>query len=122
MEWIDKSVLIAEDEDANFMLLVEYLEPTGIQIIRACNGLEVLEIIKEKRPDIILMDMKMPKMSGNDAAKKIRELNISVPIIAQTAYAYLADKEKMIESGCNDYIAKPIEEDALIEILKKHIS
>ena len=121
MEWIDKSVLIAEDEDANFMLLVEYLEPTGIQIVRACNGLEVLEIVKNKMPDVILMDMKMPKMSGNDAAAKIREFNTTVPIIAQTAYAYLADREKMIKCGCSDYISKPIEEDALVNIMRKYL-
>jgi len=114
MDWTNKSVLIAEDEDTNFMLLEEYLEPTGIRIFRAYNGLEVMSIFNQHKLDLILMDMKMPLMTGYEAVIKIRESNKKIPIIAQTAYAMLGDKDKILEVGCNDYIAKPIIEDVLL--------
>jgi CheY-like chemotaxis protein len=121
MEWENKSILIAEDYDANYFLLEEYLEPTAIKIYRAKNGEEVLEILAKSIPDLILMDIKMPKMSGLEAIIKIREFNRDIPIIAQTAYAMQGDEKKIIVSGCNDYISKPIEEEALIEKLKKYL-
>jgi len=114
MDWRNKSLLIAEDEETNYLLLVEYLEPTGIQILRACNGYEVMEIFKNTNLDLILMDMKMPLMNGYEATIKIRESNQQIPIIAQTAYAMLGDKDKILAAGCNDYIAKPILEDLLL--------
>jgi CheY-like chemotaxis protein len=120
MDWSNKTVLIAEDEDANFLLLAEYLESTGIQIIRACNGFEVLEICKSKLPDLILMDMKMPRMTGYEAVKLMRQSNIQTPIIAQTAYTMVGDEEKTLAAGCNDYLGKPISEDSLIQKIKKY--
>jgi len=118
MDWSKKSVLIAEDEDTNYLLLVEYLEPTGIGIVRAINGYEVLEICNKNLPDLILMDMKMPLMTGYEATLKIRETNQMVPIIAQTAYAMVGDKDKILAAGCNDYISKPIVEEILISKIK----
>lgn len=118
MDWSKKSVLIAEDEDTNYLLLVEYLEPTGIEIIRAINGYEVLEICNKMLPDLILMDMKMPVMTGFEATMKIRKSFGDVPIIAQTAYAMIGDKDKILAAGCNDYISKPIIEEILISKMK----
>ncbi len=118
MNWSNKSVLIAEDEDTNYLLLVEYLEPTGIQIVRANNGYEVLEIFNKTALDLILMDMKMPLMTGFEATIKIRESNQEIPIIAQTAYAMIGDKDKILAAGCNDYISKPILEEALLDKIK----
>lgn len=118
MDWSRKSVIIAEDEDTNYLLLVEYLEPTGIEIIRANNGYEVLEMFNKNLPDLILMDMKMPLMTGYEATIRIRESNQIVPIIAQTAYAMLGDKDKILAAGCNDYISKPIIEEILINKIK----
>ena len=71
----------------------------------------------EKNPDIdlILMDIKMPELSGYDATKKIREFNKDIIIIAQTAYSLTGDKEKAIEAGCNEYITKPIDKKELME-------
>lgn len=114
MDWREKVLLIAEDEDANFMLLVEYLEPSGIQILRANNGEEAVEMCLGNQPHLILMDLKMPKMTGFEAVKKIRLANCNIPVIAQTAYTMLGDKEKAIDAGCNDYISKPIDEELLI--------
>lgn len=118
MDWRNKSVIIAEDEDTNYLLLVEYLEPTGIEIIRATNGCEVLEICNRTLPDLILMDIKMPIMTGFEATIKIRENFGDVPIIAQTAYAMVGDKDKILAAGCNDYISKPIVEEILLEKIK----
>jgi CheY-like chemotaxis protein len=118
MNWSDKSILIAEDEDTNYLLLVEYLEPTGAKIIRASNGFETLEVFNEITLDLILMDMKMPMMSGYEAVRKIRESNTRIPIIAQTAYAMVDDKDKILAVGCNDYIIKPIMEDVLLSKIK----
>ncbi|HKJ78664.1 MAG TPA: response regulator, partial [Prolixibacteraceae bacterium] len=64
--------------------------------------------------DLILMDLKMPKLDGINATKKIREFNKKIPIIAQTAYALAGDKEKALDAGCNDYISKPINKEELI--------
>ena len=71
--------------------------------------------------DLILMDIRMPEMNGNDATKMIREFNKDVIIIAQTAYAELGDKEKALQAGCNDFIAKPINQALLMELIHKHI-
>ena len=114
MDWSDKKVLIAEDEITNFMLLEEYLEPTGIQILHATNGLELLDILKDVTPDIILLDMKMPQMNGFEFLKNVKKSDIKVPVIAQTAYSMKGDKEKIISAGCDDYIAKPINEEILL--------
>jgi CheY-like chemotaxis protein len=122
MNWENKTILIAEDEDANYYLLQEYLEPTGISIHRAINGLEVLNFIKDNNPDIILLDIKMPIMSGFEVAKRIRSSNNNVPIIAQTAYSMMGDKEIIISVGCNDYISKPIEEEVLIDKIKQYLT
>jgi len=121
MDWQKKSILIAEDDDTNYYLLEEYLEPTAIHIYRAYNGLEVFEILAKSMPDLILMDIKMPKMSGLEAISKIRESNLEIPIIAQTAYAMHGDEEKIIIRGCNDYISKPINEDVLLKKLEKYL-
>jgi CheY-like chemotaxis protein len=122
MDWSDKKVIVAEDEEANFLLLTEFLEPTAIQIIHARDGQEILELLKKNEPDIILLDMKMPKMSGFEVIKEIRLVNKAVPIIAQTAYTMIGDKDKIIKAGCNDYISKPIEEDKLIEKMSKYLN
>ena len=123
MDWSDKSVLIAEDEGTNFLLLVEFLEPTGIKIVRARNGIDVLEICSRVLPDLdlILMDMKMPGMTGYEATRKIREFDTKIPIIAQTAYAMMGDKEKILSAGCNDYVAKPIDENELIGKMQMYL-
>lgn len=115
MNWSDKSILIAEDEDTNYMLLSEYLEPTGAKIFRARNGLEVIELYNKNAIDLLLLDMKMPMMSGFEALQKIRENDEKLPIIAQTAYAMAGDKERIILAGCNDYISKPIKENVLFD-------
>lgn len=110
------TVLIAEDEEVTDNLLTIILGDYCSMIFHAKNGEEALDIAKNNSDiDVILMDMKMPKMNGYTATEKIREFNKDVIIIAQTAYALSGDREKAIVAGCNDYITKPINNDLLIE-------
>lgn len=120
--WKDKTVLIAEDVLSNYLLLTEYLEPTGVKILWASNGHEALEILNTITPDVVLMDMKMPVMSGFEAVIKIRETDQLLPIIAQTAYTMLGDKERILEVGCTDYIPKPYSEKVILGVLSKYMS
>ncbi|MBN1597641.1 MAG: response regulator [Bacteroidales bacterium] len=116
----NKVILIAEDEDTNFDLLNIYLLKTSAKIIRALDGKEAISKFDQFNPDIILMDIKLPVMSGFQATKIIRQSNPNVPIIAQTAYAF-ADEVRMIkESGINDILVKPISTVQLAKVLNKY--
>lgn len=115
-----KRILVAEDTDSNF-LLVSIILRKDYTVLRACNGLEAIEQYKKEQPDLILMDMKMPEMDGLTAAREIRTLDSSIPIIALTANAFDSDKQKAIDAGCNDYMAKPIVVGQLTEMIKKYI-
>lgn len=116
-----KKILIVEDDYTSFFFLEELLEQTQAEIIHATDGTEAINICREKTIDLILMDIQMPMMDGYEATRRIRELNMYVPIIAQTANALQSDKEKSLEAGCNDYIAKPIMAEELIEIVVKYL-
>jgi signal transduction histidine kinase/CheY-like chemotaxis protein/PAS domain-containing protein len=101
-------IYIAEDDLSSFLFLEEVLLPTGANIKHATNGVELLQLIKDRKPDLILLDINMPIMNGFEVIRKIRESNPSIPIIAQTAYAMVEEKDKYLAVGCNDYISKPI--------------
>jgi CheY-like chemotaxis protein len=117
-----KTLLIAEDEDSNFMLLEEMFSGLNINIIRAINGLEAIEICKTNKDiDLVLMDIKMPLMDGYEATKQIREFMPDLPIIAQTAYTTDADKNKALTCGCNDFIRKPFKRDSLISKINEQL-
>jgi signal transduction histidine kinase/CheY-like chemotaxis protein len=118
-----KTILIAEDEDNNFIFLQEVLSPTKVTILRAKTGLQAVNMMKNQ-PEIalILMDIKMPEMNGYQATSIIKEMNPSIPIIAQTAYAMSEDIIKGKNAGCDDYLAKPIKPDLLISTLKHFLS
>lgn len=117
-----KTVLIVEDEDDNFFFLNSVLQKANFNTLRAKDGSESIELCKKRKDiDIILMDIKLPIMNGIDATRHIRGFNIHIPIIAQTAYAMSNDKSIILEAGCNDYIAKPIERQKLFSILSKYL-
>ena len=112
LEWRkgDAKILIAEDRPDNMVVIKETLRSTGYTIYTASNGQEALDIAKKERPDLILMDMQMPVMSGFEATKQIRETESvkEIPIIALTARAMKGDEEKVLAAGCSDYLSKPI--------------
>jgi len=114
------TILVAEDEEVNYLFIEEVLSDLDIQIIPAKNGLETVKICKENPfIDLVLMDLKMPIMDGFEATKKIKEIRPKLPIIAQTAYAMTSDKEKAQKAGCDDYFSKPIDANELIATVKK---
>jgi two-component system, cell cycle response regulator DivK len=109
------TILIAEDDEFNFLLIESLLVRNGYDIIRAGNGSEAVHL-HIKKPDVclILMDLQMPEMDGFAATKKIRELDKLIPIIAQTAFVVPGIKEKALSSGCDAFLTKPIDPEALI--------
>jgi len=103
-----KTLLVAEDEDFNFMLIEELLSDSNMNILRAENGLEAINLFKSNpQIELILMDIKMPVMNGIEATKEIRKLAPNLPIIAQTAYSTAVDIQLIKEAGCNDILIKP---------------
>jgi len=104
-----KKILIVEDDVSSRLYLNKILEKTGASLVNAFDGKEAIEAVEaDPGIDVILMDIQLPVIDGYGAAKKIRELRKDVIIIAQTAYSLLGDKEKIIASGFDDYIVKPI--------------
>lgn len=114
-------ILIAEDDRASEILISREVKKYCSELIVVNNGVDAVEVCR-KNPDIdlILMDIKMPKMDGYEATREIRKFNNDVVIIAQTAFALSGDREKAIESGCNDYISKPINNIALRDLIQEH--
>ena len=117
-------VLLAEDNEANILTISSYLEAKGYCIILAKDGLEAIAAAKLHHPDLILMDIQMPKMDGLESIKNIRlEPQLTkVPIIALTALAMTGDREKCLEAGANDYLAKPIRLRALSQLIQAFLS
>lgn len=118
------TVLLVEDNAINQMVATEILSNADIIIHKAGNGLEAIEILREKKFDAVLMDIQMPVMDGIEATGLIRnELNLKMlPIIAMTANAMTGDREKCIEAGMNDYISKPIESRQIFSALSRWIN
>ncbi len=117
-ETVKSTILVAEDDETNFMYIKEILDKAGFKTRRASNGKEAVEIFqKEKNIDLVLMDLKMPVLNGYEATKQIREIRPDVPIIAQTAFALDESREKAIEEGFNDYISKPFQKEQLLKLV-----
>lgn len=115
------NLLIAEDDDSSFEYLKIILKDGTNQVFRAKNGKEAVEHLKNNNTiDFVLMDIKMPIMNGFQATKEIRTFDKDIIIIAQTAYALESDKDKILDSGFNDYITKPINKALLGEIINKY--
>lgn len=114
-------ILIVEDNEKNRTLVKDVLEYHGYEVIEAGNGKEGIKIAKENNPDLILMDIQMPVMSGYDAIKILKNNpeTKDIKIIALTSLAMKGDKEKIMEEGFDDYMAKPIDIRRLPEVVKK---
>ena len=123
--FLAKKILLADDDMRNVFALSKILKERGMQVVKAENGKEALEILKT-HPDIhlVLMDIMMPEMDGYEAIKMIRleEKYRSLPIIALTAKAMKDDKQKCILAGANDYIAKPVDVDRLLSLMRVWLS
>jgi signal transduction histidine kinase len=114
-------ILIVEDDEISYSFLRRNLQKISYEVLHAVTGVEAVEVCRNNPGlDLVLMDIRMPNMDGNEATRQIRQFNKDVIIIAQTAYGFLDDREKAIEAGCNDYISKPINRTLLNELIKKH--
>lgn len=115
-----KRILVAEDNDSNF-LLIKYVLKGHYECLHARNGQETVEMAETEKPDLILMDIKMPLMDGLEASRHIREKGCSIPIIALSANAFDSDREAALEAGCDDFLSKPISSKACLETIAKFL-
>jgi len=115
--WINRRILVAEDEDLNWFFIKEMLRKTGAEILRAKTGKEALKITRKLKPDVILMDIKMPEMNGIEATRRIRSFNSEVPIISQTAFVMAEEKEESLQAGSNHFVTKPLDRTTIMELI-----
>ena len=123
-KWNNRVILITEDEEVNFYYLKTLLQRADAKVIRAKNGKEAVEIITKHKGaiDLILMDLNMPVMDGYEAMQIIKSRHPAIPIIAQTAYTMNNDRNRCLQAGFNDYIAKPINRLALYRMVNENLS
>lgn len=110
MDTSDRIVLVVEDNAANMRLCTEILEAQDYLVLQATHGLEGLQLARERKPHVILMDMQLPDISGLDVTRRLKEDDDlkAIPVIAVTASAMKGDEEKYLQGGCDAYISKPI--------------
>jgi two-component system cell cycle response regulator DivK len=125
-DWEDgmaKSVLIVEDNELNMKLFRDLLEAHGYQTSGTSNGFEALNLVRKLRPDLILMDIQLPQVSGLEVTRWIKddpELR-AIPVVAVTAFAMKGDEERIREGGCEAYLSKPISVGKFIETVRRFI-
>ncbi len=119
-----KCVLIVEDNELNMKLFHDLLEAHGYATLQTKDGMEALKLAREHRPDLILMDIQLPEVSGLEVTKWIKEDEElkSIPIIAVTAFAMKGDEEKIREGGCEDYLAKPISVTKFLQAVQRFLN
>lgn len=117
MEW--KKILVAEDVMVNFLFFVALFKQTNVELYHAENGYQVLDILKEKEVDLILMDMVMPELDGLATTIEVRKTHLHLPIIAQTSMTDRTDKDDIFKAGCNDIISKPIKPRILLNKINR---
>lgn len=116
-----KTVLVVEDNDLNMKLFCDLLEAHGYKTIPTRDGRGVLDLVRERRPDLVLMDIQLPEVSGLDITRQLKndpELN-KTPVIAVTAFALKGDEERIRQGGCDAYISKPISVARFIETVRQ---
>ena len=116
-------ILSAEDNPANRKIVRDLFGKNGYVVIEALDGEEVIALAASESPDIILMDIQLPKMSGYDAARAIKaDPRLQhIPIIGVTSYALSGDEDKVMEAGCDDYLAKPYRPRVLLEMVRSYV-
>ncbi len=116
-----KKLLIVEDDPLNFAYFAEILDGFKMDIHHVNTAVKAIEIVKDIKFDLILMDIQLPGKDGNFAISKIKKISPEIPIVAQSAYAFENEKQDSFNAGCDDYITKPIKKNELINVLKKYI-
>jgi len=118
-----RKVLIVEDNELNMKLFEDLLEVNKCEVFKATDGRDVLDIAHKNKPDLILMDIQLPEVSGLEVTAWLKsdEALKHIPVIAVTAFAMKGDEEKMIEGGCQDYISKPISLTEFMRVVNKYL-
>ena len=118
-----KTVLVVEDNELNMKLFHDLLDVNGYRTVQTRNGLDVIELARAHRPDLILMDIQLPEVSGLEVTKWIKEDDElrAIPVIAVTAFAMKGDEERIRQGGCEAYMSKPISVAKFIETVKSYL-
>ncbi|WP_181702755.1 response regulator [Chthonobacter albigriseus] len=118
-----KTVLIVEDNELNMKLFHDLLEAHGYNTIQTRNGIEALDLARAHKPDLILMDIQLPEVSGLEVTKWIKEDDDlrAIPVIAVTAFAMKGDEERIRQGGCEAYISKPISVSKFLETVRAYL-
>ena len=119
--WDDKVILVVEDVDTNKLFFDAALRKTNAKIIWAMDGQEAVDLFKANKIDLVLMDLQMPEMNGYAATKILKDKYPQLTIVAQTAFAMSDDREKALDAGCDDYLAKPIKSKDLLSMVGKYL-
>ena len=119
-----KKILIVEDNELNMKLFHDFLESKGYDIVQTRDGMEALKIARAQMPDLILMDIQLPEVSGLEVTKWLKEDDNlkQIPVVAVTAFAMKGDEEKIREGGCEAYIAKPISVTNFLEAVEQFLT
>ena len=113
-------IVVAEDEDSNYEL-VRIVLSKRYRLVRAHNGIEAVTSCEDERPDLVLMDIRMPEMNGLDATRIIKEVNHDIPVIALSAYAFDENIREAMAAGCDEFMAKPFRVEDLLDTVEKYI-
>lgn len=118
-----KTVLIVEDNELNMKLFHDLLEAHGYNTLQTKDGMEALKLARDHRPDLILMDIQLPEISGLEVTKWLKEDDElkAIPVVAVTAFAMKGDEEKIREGGCEDYLVKPIPVAQFLATVKRYL-
>jgi CheY-like chemotaxis protein len=119
----NKTILLVEDDFMNMKLAQHVLESQGYNVVKATTGQEALQQLKASTPDLILMDVQLPDIDGMTLVRIIRAKDTTreTNILALTAYAMKGDREKILETGCNDYISKPIKVETFVSTVRRYL-
>ncbi|HCM84402.1 MAG TPA: response regulator [Alphaproteobacteria bacterium] len=118
-----KKVMIVEDNELNMKLFNDLLETQGYSTVKTSDGLSAVKLAREHKPDLIIMDIQLPEVSGLQVTKWLKEDEElrTIPVIAVTAFAMKGDEERMREGGCDDYISKPISVQKFLDTVGKYL-
>ncbi len=118
-----KTILIVEDNELNLKLFSDILDAHGFDVIGVRGGENIIQEVKSGNPDLIIMDIQLPNISGIDLIKEIKQDKgfTEIPIIAVTAYAMQEDEDRILQAGCENYLSKPIDIDSFVEMVGKYV-
>ena len=120
---IHRTILVVEDNPLNRELVVDLLEGAGYAVLQAEGGVGLLERVKAAQPGLILLDLQLPGLDGVTLARQLKAdlATREIPVLAMTAYARLEDQERAMEAGCDGYLRKPIDTQAFLQTVARHL-